>query len=34
MAAEEVASANFDTSMTEIETIRKRLSTDLENLNQ
>ncbi|CAK55826.1 unnamed protein product (macronuclear) [Paramecium tetraurelia] len=34
IAAEEVASTNFDNSMTEIETLRKRLSTDLENLNQ
>ncbi|CAD8134195.1 unnamed protein product [Paramecium octaurelia] len=34
IAAEEVASKNFDTSMNEIETLRKRLSTDLENLNQ
>ncbi|CAD8158938.1 unnamed protein product [Paramecium octaurelia] len=32
--AEKVASDNFDTSMNEIETLRKRLSTDLENLNQ
>ncbi|CAD8048572.1 unnamed protein product [Paramecium sonneborni] len=34
IAAEEVASTNFNNSMNEIETLRKRLSTDLENLNQ